>query len=178
MRPATSESAAIQGGSVVLIGMPGAGKSTAGVILAKRLALDFTDTDILIQSREGRSLQSIVDSHGYAELRRIEADVLARLQLAPSVIATGGSAVYSAAAMAHLKCMGQLVYLRISLEEILRRVTNSATRGLARRPEQTLEDLFHEREVLYERYADIGIDCDGLTPEETVQATCLALTRG
>lgn len=158
--------------SIALIGMPGAGKSTVGVLLAKRLAMGFVDTDILLQNREGRSLQSIVDAQGPVELRRIEEQVLCDLQLRNSVIATGGSAVYSAKAMAHLQRLGRLVYLRVSLAEIQARVTDSATRGLARRSGQSLEDLFHERALLYQRYADIQINSDGLTPEATVEALC------
>lgn len=161
--------------SVVLIGMPGAGKSTVGVLLAKRLAMGFADTDILLQGSEGRSLQAIVDSQGYAELRRIEEQVLCGLQLRNCVIATGGSAVYSERAMTHLKTLGRVVYLRVSLAEILDRVTNIATRGLARRPGQSLEDLFHERALLYQRHADIQLDCDGLSPDATVESLCDAL---
>jgi shikimate kinase len=162
--------------SIVLIGMPGAGKSTIGVLLARRLAMGFIDTDIHLQEAEGRTLQSIVDGQGYAELRRIEERVLCNLHSEHAVIATGGSAVYSEKAMAHLKQLGTVVYLRVSLEEILARVENTATRGLARRPGQTLEDLFHERALLYLRYADIQVDCDSLSPESAVESLCDALS--
>lgn len=160
---------------IVLIGMPGAGKSTVGVLLAKRLAMGFIDTDVHLQEEQGRTLQAIVDTQGYAELRRIEERILCGLQVQHCVIATGGSAVYSEKAMAHLHRLGTVVYLRVSLAEILARVSNAATRGLARRPDQSLEDLFHERAVLYERFADVQISCDGLSPEETVDTIADAL---
>ena len=158
--------------SVVLIGMPGAGKSTIGVLLAKRLAMGFIDTDIYLQEVEGLTLQAIVDGQGYGELRRIEERVLCSLEPEHAVIATGGSAVYSKKAMAHLKQLGRVVYLQVSLEEILTRVVDIATRGLARQPGQTLEDLFHERESLYEQFADVRLACDGLAPEATVDLLC------
>lgn len=163
--------------SIILIGMPGAGKSTVGVLLAKRLALGFVDTDVRLQEIEGKTLQAIVDAEGYEVLRQVEERVLCGLEVCGSVIATGGSAVYSDQAMAHLKRLGRVVYLQVSLPGILARVTNLATRGLARRPGQTLEDLFHERAALYRHYADIELACDGLTAEETVDAISAALGR-
>lgn len=162
--------------SIILIGMPGAGKSTVGVLLAKRLAMGFIDTDVLLQETEGKTLQAIVDQLGYGALRRVEEEVLCSLQANHSVIATGGSAVYSEKAMAHLSSLGRIVYLRVGLQGILARVQNLATRGLARRPGQTLEDLFHERALLYKRHSNIQLQCDGLSPDETVEAVCKALT--
>lgn len=161
--------------SIVLIGMPGAGKSTVGVLLAKRLALGFIDTDLLIQEIEGKTLQDIVDGEGYEVLRDVEEKVLCALEARHAVIATGGSAVYSERAMAHLRQLGDLVYLQLPLAGILARVRNLETRGLARRPGQTLEDLFHERALLYERHAQVSLNCEGLSAEETVDAICDAL---
>lgn len=145
--------------NVVLIGMPGAGKSTVGVILAKHTSRDFVDTDVLIQVREGRTLQQIVDVEGQMELRRIEEAVLLSLNCQNHVIATGGSAVYSDVAMQHLKASGLAVFLHVEIEELRKRLSNFETRGIARRPDQTFEDLFSERLVLYRQYADLTINC-------------------
>ncbi len=154
------------GSNLVLIGMPGAGKSTIGVLLAKLTQRNFVDSDLLIQIHEQRSLQEIVDTEGAAVLRQIEAEILRGLQVENHVIATGGSAVYSAAAMQHLRQHGTLIFLHVPLIELTRRVQNYATRGIAREAHQTLEDLFQERQSLYLQYADLVIDCAGLTTEE------------
>ena len=152
--------------NIILIGMPGSGKSTVGVILAKQLACDFVDTDVLIQTGQGRSLQAIVDSEGYLALRRIEEEVLLGLNLRHHVIATGGSAVYSHAAMNHLKADGTVVFLDVQPATLEARVHDYETRGLAKRPDQCLADLFAERFALYSRYADVTISCDRLGHEE------------
>lgn len=151
--------------NIVLIGMPGSGKSTVGIILAKRIAHDFVDTDVLIQSAEGRSLQDILDTDGYLALREIEARVLQNLDLHNHVISTGGSAVYSEAAMRHLRNNAVVVYLDVSLDALRKRITNYETRGIAKRPEQSFENLFAERTQLYRRYADITVPGDGLTQD-------------
>jgi shikimate kinase len=151
--------------NIVLIGMPGSGKSTVGVILAKMASLDFVDTDILIQ-RAGKSLQEIIDADGYLVLRRIEEEVLLKLDCCDHVIATGGSAVYSPAAISHLKEDGVIVFLDVDIETLQSRIRNYETRGLAKRPDQTLEELFAERLALYREYADITISGAGLTQEE------------
>jgi shikimate kinase len=153
---------------IILIGMPGAGKSTVGVLLAKALTKDFVDTDVLIQVRANQSLQSIVDNAGYLALRQLEEAVLLDLTLDNHVIATGGSAVYGKAAMEHLKTLGPVVYLNVSLAELTRRVKNLAERGIAARPGQGLEALYEERRPLYEQFADITVDCDGKTPEQVI----------
>jgi shikimate kinase len=152
--------------NIVLIGMPGSGKSTVGVILAKRLSRGFVDTDLLIQTAQGRSLQSIVDTDGYLALREIEEKLLANLDCSNQVIATGGSAAYSHPAMTHLKRGGIVVYLHADLETLHKRVPDFSERGLAKGPDQTLDDLFMERISLYTAYADITIDSCGLTHEE------------
>lgn len=152
--------------NIILIGMPGSGKSTVGVILAKQAGLDFIDTDVLIQIREGRPLQDIVDRDGYLALRRIEEEVLFKLNLHNSVIATGGSAVYSERAMIHLKQQGIAVFLDVDLVTLKARVRDYDTRGLAKRLDQTVDDLFQERFVLYRKYADITIACGGCTHED------------
>ena len=152
--------------NIVLIGMPGSGKSTVGVILAKMASLDFVDTDILIQRAAGKSLQEIIDTDGYLVLRRIEEEVLLKLDCRDHVIATGGSAVYSPAAISHLKEDGVIIFLDVDIETLQSRIRNYETRGLAKRPDQTLEELFAERLALYREYADITISGAGLTQEE------------
>jgi len=146
--------------------MPGSGKSTIGIILAKMISYDFIDTDVLIQTSQGRSLQEIVDSEGHMALRRIEEDVLLNLGCHHHVIATGGSAAYSHAAMTHLQSDGIVVFLNVRLQTLEARVHDFDTRGLAKRSDQSLADLFEERFALYTKYADITVDCDDLTHEE------------
>ena len=156
--------------SIVLIGMPGAGKSTIGILLAKELGLDFIDTDISIQVRWGKTLQQITDESGYMVLRDYEEQVLLSENIDHKVVATGGSAVYSDAGMARLKASATVIFLDVSLPALQQRVTNFDTRGIARRPEQSFEDLFAERSLLYQRYADIRIDCSNLGVNEALQA--------
>ena len=142
--------------------MPGAGKSTIGVLLAKELALDFIDTDLLIQSREGFSLQHIIDSQGHVALRTIEEQVLLSLNPNRHIIATGGSAVYSEAAINHLKENGLVVFLDVNIDTLLSRINNFSSRGLAKRADQSFEDLYAERLPLYQKHADIVIDTSEL----------------
>jgi len=152
--------------NLILIGMPGAGKSTVGVILAKQTSRDFVDTDVLIQSSQERTLQDIVDTDGYTILRKIEEDVLLGLSVQNCVIATGGSAVYSDRAVAHLKSGGIVIFLDVDLSTLESRVHDFRTRGLAKKPDQNFADLYYERFILYTKYADITIKCTGLTQEE------------
>ncbi len=152
--------------NLVLIGMPGAGKSTVGVIMAKKSSRGFIDSDVVIQISEQRSLQDIVDTDGYVILRQIEENALLELTVGKTIIATGGSAVYSDAAMKHLKKNGILVFLDVDLDTLNARVKDFGSRGLARRPDQSFEELFEERFALYTRYADITIPCAGLSQED------------
>jgi shikimate kinase len=152
--------------NIVLIGMPGSGKSTLGVMLAKQTSRDFVDTDILIQSSEKQSLQSILDTRGYLALRSIEERILCGLNCSNHVIATGGSAVYSHAAMEHLRQDGLIIFLDVALAVLESRDLGLSTRGIAKRPDQSFADLYAERCALYLRYADVVIDCSGLTHEK------------
>ena len=154
--------------NIILIGMPACGKSSVGVILAKTAAMSFVDTDLLLQEKEGRKLQYIIDNQGMDEFLKIEERILSSVNAENAVISTGGSAVYSERAMAHLKSVGTVVYLKLSLSEIDRRLKNIKTRGMAMGPGETLADLYDYRVPLYERYADITIDAEGLTIEETI----------
>ena len=156
--------------NIVLIGMPGVGKSTVGVILAKILGLKFTDSDLCIQEREGRLLKDIIAEEGVDRFIEIEGDVLSTLNVDSSVIATGGSAVYSTVAMETLKEKSIIVYLKLSLDSLTDRLHDIKGRGVVLRGGQTLDDLYKERTPLYERFADITVTEDGLSPEETVAA--------
>ncbi len=161
--------------NICLIGMPGSGKSTTGNILAGLCGMDLIDTDDLIREQQQRSLQSIVDEQGYLYLREIEADIICRLQPDNTVIATGGSAVYSDAAMQHLASLSLLVYLEAPYEIIEMRIHNLDTRGLARRPGQSLADLYRERTALYRRWAQLTVDAN--QPPEVVAKQIIAHVR-
>lgn len=156
--------------NIILIGMPGSGKSTVGVILAKLIAKRFLDTDILIQNRTKKSLQEIVDNEGHMALRQTEEDVLLSIRCKNHVIATGGSAAYSEPAMLHLKSGGIVVFLKADLRALRSRIHNYETRGLAKRPDQTFKDLFEERELLYNKYASITVDCSRLTQDQVAES--------
>lgn len=151
--------------NIVLIGMPGAGKSTVGIVLAKQTARDFVDTDVLIQTSRQCSLQDIMDGDGYQALRQIEEQVLLGINVQNHVIATGGSAAYSEVGMHHLKAYGRVVFLEVELATLRQRIHDFDTRGIAKRPEQTFADLFEERFQLYTRYADVTVACAGLSQE-------------
>ncbi len=162
--------------NLVLIGMPGSGKSTVGVLLAKRLGMGFVDTDLLIQEQAGRTLQDIVDQDGYQALRQIEEQVLLALDVQHQIISTGGSAVYSAAAMAHLKSTGLVVFLDITLSEVKKRIGDFSARGISRRPDQSLQDVYEERLSLYQQYADVRVRGDGLNQESVCQRVVDAIS--
>jgi shikimate kinase len=144
--------------NIIIIGMPGAGKSTMGVVLAKSLGRNFIDTDIVIQERAGRLLQDIIDNEGPEAFLAIEEKTMLSLQYHYAVIATGGSVVFSERAMEHLKAGGIVIYLKISCEEMVRRLTNITTRGVVLFTGQSLPEMYAQRIPLYEKYADITID--------------------
>lgn len=154
--------------AIALIGMPGAGKSTVGLLLARRLGRRFLDTDELIEQRTGASLQQIVDHGGQDALRAAEEAVLITLDPDDAVIATGGSAVYSEPGMEHLRRLALVVYLDVGMATLRERLANFDTRGVVRRPGQGLEELWEERRPLYERYADLRVDGTGPSAEAVV----------
>lgn len=154
--------------SLILIGMPGAGKSTIGLLLAKQLAKDFVDTDLLIQLEHRKTLQDILHEQGYLALRGHEEKILLNTDYHNHVIATGGSAVYSAQAMQHLKKLGPIIFLDVAIQELEQRLSNLHTRGIASAPLQTFADIYAERRPLYLRYADIVIDCNGKNQDQLV----------
>ena len=156
--------------NIILIGMPGAGKSTVGVLLAKRLGYNFIDTDLLLQSSQQCRLQKIIARVGLEEFKNLEAETLCDLKTTHSVVATGGSAVYSEQAMNRLKRLGQLVFIDIPLQELLGRVKDMDTRGLVIDPNKTYEHLYKERQPLYKKYAEITIPGGGLTVEAVAAA--------
>ncbi|MDE7325475.1 MAG: shikimate kinase [Lachnospiraceae bacterium] len=157
------------GNNVILIGMPGAGKSTLGVVLAKTLGFRFLDSDLLIQEREGALLCEIIEQKGLDGFLSIEEEVNASIEAENTVIATGGSAVYGARAMEHLKGIGTVIYIRLSLQEIISRVGDVKHRGIALRKGQSFSQLYEQRCPLYEKYADIVIDAEGLSIEKLVK---------
>ena len=161
--------------NIIMTGMPGSGKSTVGVLLAKRLGLGFVDTDVLIQQHAGCTLQDIVDNEGYQALRAVEESVLLRLNVERHVISTGGSAVYSAKAMNHLKGNGVVVFLDIPLDLVIKRIGDYSVRGISRRPDQSLEELFEERFELYSRHADITVSGVGRDQDAVCEAVVDAL---
>jgi len=153
--------------------MPGSGKSTVGVLLAKQLGYQFLDVDLLIQEREGLLLQEILDSRGTQAFLDIEEAAVRSIDCSRHVIAPGGSAVCREAAALHLRALGTVVYLRVPVEELLRRIQNMSTRGIAFEPGQTLEDVMAFRAPLYEKYADLVIDCPGgQDASQIAQAIC------
>lgn len=163
--------------NIILIGMPAAGKSTVGVLLAKSLGYRFLDTDILIQEKTGHLLHEIIATDGLDRFLEIESEVLRTLDTAKTVIATGGSAVYGAEAMAHLKKIGHVIYLKIGFDSLTERLGDYVNRGVVLRPSMTLHDLYLERAALYEQYADATVDEDALAKglaETTEHAVALA----
>jgi shikimate kinase len=154
--------------NIILIGMPGVGKSTVGVLLAKATRRGFIDTDVYLQAGEGKALQEILDGHGIEAFRRMEEDYLLCLGAASHVVATGGSAVYSDKAMQSLKATGPVVHLELPLELLERRIDNMATRGIVMARGQTLADVFARRAPLYCRWADLTVQCVQKTQDQIV----------
>lgn len=161
--------------NIVLIGMPGAGKSTVGVVLAKTLGMNFIDTDLLIQQREQKLLQEILSEKGPDGFMLTEEISILSVHCGETVIATGGSVVYSQGAIEHLKNIGTVVYLQIGYEEIDKRINNIKTRGVLLQAGQTLKDIYVQRLPLYEKYADVVIDCSGLDVEKIVEKISCAI---
>ncbi len=155
--------------SIILIGMPGAGKSTVGVLLAKAVGLPFIDTDLLIQAEEKGLLQEIINAKGLENFLKIEERVVLKRSLKKCVVATGGSVVYSSRAMGKLKDNGLVVYLKLDFEEIQKRIKNITTRGIAMGEGKSLRDIYDERVPLYEKYSDIIVNCSGKSVEKVVK---------
>ena len=159
--------------NLVLIGMPACGKSTAGVLVAKTLGYGFIDSDLVIQTKEKRLLSDIIKRDGMEGFIQIENSVNASLWAERCVISTGGSVIYAAEAMEHLKSIGTVIYLKLSFEEIEKRLGNIILdRGVVIKNGETLKELYAERVALYEKYADYVIDCEKHGVEETVHAIC------
>lgn len=154
--------------NIVLIGMSGAGKSTLGALLAQALRMDFVDTDDIIQQQEDRLLQDILDQDGIEAFMNVEEKIVSELHVNHSVIATGGSVVYSEQAMNALKQSGKIVYLHVSYEEIHKRLTNIATRGIVMKQGYSLKDVYEERILLYKKYSDTTLDCSNKEIEHCV----------
>lgn len=155
--------------NIVLIGMPASGKSTVGVLLAKRLRKSFVDTDLYLQQRCGQSLAEILASGGNAHFRALEEEAILGLDCTDTVIATGGSVVYSARAMEHLRSLGVVVYLRAELEELAERIGDLDARAVVRAAGQSLASLFAERAPLYARYADVVVPVGGADQQAVVE---------
>lgn len=155
--------------NLILVGMPGSGKSTCGVLAAKALCKSFIDTDLLIQAEEGTSLQTIINSKGNDYFAKVEEKVLSNLQAENSIISTGGSAIYYEEALNHLKENGMIVYLRVSYNQMMKRIKNMRSRGILLKNGQTIKDMFMARECLYELNADCVIDCRGKSIEDVVE---------
>lgn len=154
--------------NITLIGMPGAGKSTIGVLLAKSMLMDFVDTDLLIQRKYGMSLCEFIERYGEDEFKRAENEVISSLSCENTVIATGGSAVYGDEGMKHLCEISTVVYLNVPVESLNKRLSNIKTRGVVMKKGESVEHLFRRRCPLYEKYAEITVDCSALRAEECV----------
>lgn len=156
--------------NIVLIGMPGCGKSTCGVLLAKALGMDFCDTDLIIQRNEKMSLQDIIISKGNDYFALAEENAVCKSTFTDCVIATGGSVVYSPNAMRFLAKDSKIIYLKISYDTMLRRINNIETRGILLREGETIAGMYEARQRLYEQYADFTVDCDFFDTEKNVSA--------
>ncbi len=148
--------------NIILIGMPGAGKSTLGVVLAKAIGYNFIDSDLLIQEREGKLLSEILDEVGTWGFNKIEEEVNASINANHTVIATGGSVVYGPKAMEHLRKIGTVVYIKLPLKTIIKRVGNFENRGISLEKGETIEDIYNERVPLYEKYAHVTVETQGM----------------
>ncbi|MBN1362123.1 MAG: shikimate kinase [Sedimentisphaerales bacterium] len=163
--------------NIVLIGMPGVGKSTVGVLLAKALGRYFLDTDIFIQAIQARSLQEIIDADGLDAFCKLEEEHVLSIDLTNAVIATGGSVVYSEQAMARLASHGVIVHLDLPVERIEERLANLQTRGVVIGPRQTVRSLYDQRQPLYHRYAEITVECTAKNHDQIVTELVETLSR-
>ena len=154
--------------NIILIGLPAVGKSTVGVVVAKRIGYEFIDTDLLIQKQEKRLLKEIIAEEGNERFLEIENQVNRDLQVESAVISPGGSVVYCEEAMRHFKEIGTVIYLHATYEDIYKRITNAKNRGVVLKEGQTLKDLYDERVKLFEKYADYTVSEEGLSLEETI----------
>ena len=154
--------------NLILIGMPGCGKSTVGVVLAKALGMDFIDSDLVIQKVTGKRLSQIIDESGDTGFREVENRVNTQLQAENSIIATGGSVIYGEEAMHHLKSIGTVIYLKLSYASIEERLGDLHARGVTIQPGWTLRDLYNERCPMYEKWADVIVDCERMRLREVV----------
>lgn len=161
--------------NIVLIGMPASGKSTIGMKLAEALGYDFIDTDVLIQDREKARLEELIEEKGIEGFLDMESEACTSLKVSRTVIATGGSVIYREEAMRHLKGIGTVVYLKLSLEDLRSRLRDMKQRGVVVREGQTLADLYLERTQLYEKHAEITVEESESGPEETVKAVLEAI---
>jgi len=161
--------------TISLIGMPGAGKSTVGVLLAKMTGLGFRDTDLDIQLQARATLQEILEREGYLKLRQIEQQILLQIQIDHAVISTGGSVVYSEAVMARLAAAGPVIYLKVDFNTLEKRVSAARARGIASNAQQSFAEVFEERTPLYQRYADTAIDASVASAEEVATSLVLQL---
>ncbi len=163
--------------NIILIGMPGSGKSTVGVVLAKALGLRFVDVDLLIQEREGALLQQLIDTQGVERFLDLERDAVLSLDCRYTVVAPGGSCVCREESIAHMRRLGTVVYLKLPLEDVAGRIRNLASRGIALSPGQTLADVYQHRAPLYERCAHVTVPVGGQSLADTVEAVKKALAR-
>jgi shikimate kinase len=167
----------MQNPNIVLIGMPGSGKSTIGVLLAKSLLMPFIDTDLLIQQKENRFLQDIINNEGIEKFLAVEETIILNLKATNHIIATGGSVILKDSAVQALKFNGILIYLQLTFSEIEKRISNITTRGIAKLKSQSLLDIYIERIPLYEKYSDITIQCSNKDTEEIVNQISFELSK-
>ena len=163
--------------NLILIGMPGAGKSTVGVVLAKRLGMRFVDSDLVIQEHYGKLLHELIHEHGVEGFWKLEEEINASMKFTSAVISTGGSAVYGEKAMKRFRRSGKVIYLKLPCQEIAERLGDLNERGVTMQPGQSLEDLFEERRPLYEKYAHLTVDCSGKSLREIVEEIAKAATQ-
>ncbi len=161
-----------------LIGMPASGKSTIGVILAKKLGFEFIDSDIVIQRKTGKKLSTLIDELGVDGFIDLEDDINSKIDATDCVISTGGSAVYGENAMSHFKELGEIIYLRTNFEALSERITDMDKRGVVHKAQQTLKDVYKERSILYKKYATMIVDLNNKTIDESIDLIYNEIMRG